>query len=208
MRDIVEQLRAASRQTGTRSVDGVAARTVTLRRHYDAPIADVWDAITDPARIGRWFLPVSGDLRLGGSYQLEGNAGGDIVGCQPPNRLAVTWFFGPRADGDIGLVEVTLAEERGGTSLVLDHIANVPPERWDEFGPGAVGVGWDLVLVGLSWHLDGQEPPNHEELESSPEVRRAMIASSEAWGVALAASGASDDEVKRAVTNTTSFYAP
>jgi uncharacterized protein YndB with AHSA1/START domain len=208
MKDIIEQLRAASRETGSRTVDGVDARTVTLRRHYDAPIADVWDAITDPARIRRWFLPVSGDLRLGGSYQTEGNAGGEIVACEPPSRLAVTWFAGPRADGDVSLVEVTLSQERDGTLLVLDHVANVPPERWGEFGPGAVGVGWDLVVLGLWMHLAGDDPRDHEALESSPEIREYSIGSSEAWGAALAASGASDEEVKRAVTNTTNFYAP
>ena len=35
------------------------------RRTYDAPIEDVWDAVTNPERISRWFLPVSGDLRAG-----------------------------------------------------------------------------------------------------------------------------------------------
>jgi uncharacterized protein YndB with AHSA1/START domain len=208
MKDILEQLSAVSRETGSRRVEGAETKTVTMRRRYDAPIDDVWDAITDPARISRWFLPVSGDLRLGGTYQLEGNAGGEIVRCEPPRHLAVTWFFGPRSDGDVSVVEVRLTDEAGATTLVLDHAATVPPDRWDEFGPGAVGVGWDLALVGLWMHLDGQETPNHEELESSPELRRAMTESSEAWGAAFAASGAPDDQVKRAVTNTTAFYVP
>lgn len=58
-------------------------RTVRLRRIYDAPIDDIWDALTDPERIGRWFLPISGDFRLGGRYQFEGNAGGEIRACAP-----------------------------------------------------------------------------------------------------------------------------
>jgi hypothetical protein len=45
-----------------------------LRRTYDAPIEDVWDACSDPDRLKRWFSPVSGDLRLGGRFQIEGNA--------------------------------------------------------------------------------------------------------------------------------------
>jgi uncharacterized protein YndB with AHSA1/START domain len=49
---------------------------VTITQVYAAPVEDVWDACTNPARIPRWFLPVSGELRLGGRYQLEGNAGG------------------------------------------------------------------------------------------------------------------------------------
>jgi uncharacterized protein YndB with AHSA1/START domain len=50
--------------------------TVVLSRVYDAPVADVWDACTDPERIPRRFLPVSGDLQPGGRFRLEGNAGG------------------------------------------------------------------------------------------------------------------------------------
>jgi uncharacterized protein YndB with AHSA1/START domain len=208
MIDIIREVEAVHREVDDRQMPAGAGRVVRLRRDYDAPIEDVWDAITDPARIQRWFLPVSGDLRLGGSYQLEGNAGGDIVRCEPPHVLAVTWFFGPKTEGDVSVVEVRLTEDSGATMLVLDHAATVPPDRWSEFGPGAVGVGWDLALLGLAWHLDGQETPNHEEFETSPEARRYMTESSEAWGVAFAASGAPDDDVKRAVANTTAFYAP
>jgi hypothetical protein len=39
---------------------------------YPASQSDLWDAVTNADRIPRWFLPVSGDLRLGGHYQLEG----------------------------------------------------------------------------------------------------------------------------------------
>ena len=54
-------------------------RHVLLRRRYDAAVEDIWDAFTDPDRMKRWFLPVTGDLRVGGCFQLEGNAGGDIL---------------------------------------------------------------------------------------------------------------------------------
>ena len=46
----------------------------------------MWDAVTSAERIPRWFLPISGDLRLGGRYQLEGNAGGEVLECAPPAR--------------------------------------------------------------------------------------------------------------------------
>jgi uncharacterized protein YndB with AHSA1/START domain len=54
----------------------------------------VWDACTDPDRLNRGFLDVTGDLRLGGSYQLEGNAHGEILRCSPPRLLAVSWIYG------------------------------------------------------------------------------------------------------------------
>jgi hypothetical protein len=40
------------------------ARTVTVARSYTAPIDHLWDACTNPQRIARWFVPVSGEPRL------------------------------------------------------------------------------------------------------------------------------------------------
>ncbi|MGH3717130.1 MAG: SRPBCC domain-containing protein, partial [Micromonosporaceae bacterium] len=102
MTDILGQLAAVHREVGRRQVRGSDCRTVLLRRDYDAPIDDVWDAITDPERIARWFVPVSGDLRLGGRYQLKDQAGGEILRCEPPRLLAVSWIYGE----DVGVSEV------------------------------------------------------------------------------------------------------
>ena len=85
--DVDKEARAIERAVGQRTMPAGEARTVLLQRTYDAPVEDVWDAITDPQRIARWFLPVTGDLRLGGTYQLEGNAGGKILRCEPPHSF-------------------------------------------------------------------------------------------------------------------------
>ena len=81
MNDLIAELERVRRSVG----DDGARKVVELRRSYDADVADVWDACTNPERIPRWFLPISGDLRLGGRFQLEGNAGGEIKECDPPN---------------------------------------------------------------------------------------------------------------------------
>ena len=67
------------------------AHVVELSRQYDTPVEDEWDSCTDPARISRWFLPVTGELRVGGRYQLQGNAGGRIESCDPPHGFSATW---------------------------------------------------------------------------------------------------------------------
>ena len=87
-------------------------------------------------------LPISGDLKLGGRYQLEGNAGGTITRCDPPTHLALTWEYG----GQVSWVDVRLSPERQGTRAGLEHAAHMPDEFWAQYGPGAVGVGWDLGL--------------------------------------------------------------
>ena len=76
-------------RSGTR--DGEPTRIAVARRTYPTDRADLWDAVTSPDRVPRWFLPLGGDLREGGSYQLEGNAGGTVETCRAPESFAVTW---------------------------------------------------------------------------------------------------------------------
>ena len=73
--------------------DGQPARVVSGARTYATSAEDLWDAVTNAERIPRWFLPITGDLKLGGRYQLEGNAGGEITRCESPEALDVTWEY-------------------------------------------------------------------------------------------------------------------
>ena len=207
--NIVDEINAIHRATGSRDVSGEEARTVLLRRTYDAPVEDVWDACTTAEWIGRWFMPVTGELRLGGRYQLQGNAGGEVLRCEPPKLLRVSWVMG-EAPG-FSEVEVRLAaRDAERTVLELEHVAVVPPGMWDRFGPGAVGVGWDLGLLGLGLYLAGEPsgPEMAEKWQYSDEARDFMTRSSGAWGTAYAASGAPEDTVAAAVDATTGFYVP
>ena len=84
-----------AREIRTGERDGVTTRVVVARRSYETDQGDLWHAITEAERIPRWFLPVSGELRPGAWYQLEGNAGGVIEVCDAPDYLAVTWTLSP-----------------------------------------------------------------------------------------------------------------
>jgi hypothetical protein len=94
------------------------------------------------------------------------------------------------------------------TTFVLEHTAIVPDEMWDQFGPGAVGVGWDGGVLGLALHLRGGSVDDPIAWQLSEEGREWATRSSEAWGAAYAAAGADAATVERAVANTTAFYAP
>lgn len=181
-------------------------KTVALRRHYDAGVEDVWQACTDAGRLSRWFLPVSGDLRLGGDYRFEGNAGGEILACEPPRLLKVSWLFGESPG--FSEVEVRLSEEDGGTLFELVHTAEVPPEMWGVYGPGAVGVGWDLALLGLGLHLSGGDLSDRGGFDRTEDGRRFITASSRAWGEAFERAGATPGEAAAATAQTTAFYLP
>src|SRR3954465_682447 len=109
MQDIIDELTAVHRRVGRSAIAAGEARVVSLRRTYPAPIEDVWDVITNPDRIPRWFLPVTGDFRVGGTYQLQGNAGGEIRVCDAPTHLVLTWVFGENpTPADVTEVEVRL----------------------------------------------------------------------------------------------------
>ena len=208
MIDIVREIEAVQREVGTGRVPDGEGKAIRMRRTYQAPIEDVWDALTDPHRIGRWFLPISGDYRIGGRYQFEGNAGGEILACDRPNRLKVTWIFGDAPAGS-SEVEVRLAADGDeATTLELEHTAIVPDEMWSEFGPGAVGVGWEGGFLGLALHLTGGSVDDPVAWQLSDEGREFNTRSSEAWGEASRVAGADADTVAHNVASTTAFYAP
>ena len=92
--DIAGRINAVTRKVGDSEHRGRAAKVVVARCAFDTSPDDLWEAITNVERIPCWFLPISGDLRLGGRYQLKGNAGGEILSCDPPRHLSVTWEFG------------------------------------------------------------------------------------------------------------------
>jgi uncharacterized protein YndB with AHSA1/START domain len=208
--DVIREIEAIAREVGSGRIAATDARVVRLRRTYDAAIDDVWDALTNPDRISRWFLPITGDFRLGGSYQLEGNAGGTIVACDRPNSFRITWVYGePASPSDTSEVEIRLtAEGVESTTVELEHVAAVPPEMWDQFGPGAVGVGWDGGMLGLGLHLEGGEIAIEDRAAwpFSDEGREFYQRSSEAWGEANHAAGADAETVAGNVAATTAFY--
>lgn len=206
MIDVTHQINAVGRKVGTRMLEAGEARIVTIGQTYDADLDDVWDACTDPERIPRWFLPVSGELRVHGRYQLEGNAGGRIERCDPPKGFAATWEYG----GDVSWIELRLSTDpKGGTRFELEHTAHVDDERWAEFGPGAVGVGWDLALMGLAIHLSSGravDPQESATWTASDEGIRFMSLSSQRWCEASMVAGADRADAQAAADRTTAAY--
>ena len=202
--NVEAQLYAATRCVSSLERDGVSVHAVTVVRSYPTTVDDLWDAVTNGRRISRWFLPVSGELELDGRYQLKGNAGGVIKACQPPSHFEATWEFG----GDVSWVEVHIAEDgNGDPRLSLTHTARHSP-HWDEYGPGAAGVGWEMGLVGLSIHITQPEETLQDEaaFAASPEGMAFIAGSSRGWEEAAVAAGKDPAAARAAASRTTAFY--
>jgi uncharacterized protein YndB with AHSA1/START domain len=187
---------------------GKPAFVAIAGRTYDTTVEDLWDALTTAERLARWF-PVEGDLELGGRYRIEGNASGTIERCEPPRALDVTWEMGPTTSW----VSVRLAPDGERARLTLEHIAHreaVGEEFLAQFGPGAVGIGWDLALRALELHMaDPDSALDRAEAEAwvlSPEGNAFVRTSGEAWGAAHAESGEDPAEARAKAERTIGFY--
>lgn len=205
--DADAELGRVHREVGTRRIEGGTADTVLLRRTYETGADDLWQALTSADRLGRWLLPVTGELSPGGHYRLEGNAAGEILECVAPERLRVTWLFGP----DPGISEVMVRLTPAGparTVLELEHLAVPSAEFRARYGPSAAGVGWDMVLHALARHVAGATFGRTEAgtWETSPEGRGFLTHSGEAWGAAYAAAGADPRTVESTTAATVAFY--
>ena len=154
MIDVVHEIEAVQREVGTGRIaagEGPCPASGDLRRpdrrglgRPDGPGPDRPLVPADQRR-----LPARRDLPV------RGQRGGEIVACDRPNRLKVTWMHGaggaaPPSGGrgpSPGCAATT------ATVLQLEHVAVVPDEFWDQYGPGAVGVGWEGGFLGLALHL-------------------------------------------------------
>lgn len=195
---VIREVRSSTR-------NGEPTKIAIARRMYPADQADLWDALTNADRIPRWFLPVSGDLRVGGRYQLAGNAGGVVERCKEPESFAVTWEFG----GMLSWLEVTLTPAGERTALELAHEAYVDPDLWGQFGPGAVGVGWDLALMGLGRHIDSGasvDPELAVTFPASPEGAEFIRSAAADWAAAAIADGEEPGAARQAAARTATFY--
>ena len=207
--DYTNAFGAEFREVDDRTREGRPVRTVVATRVYATNRDDLWNALTDAERIPRWFLPVSGQFEPGGRFQLEGNAAGSILRCEPPESLEVTWEFG----GNVSWVHLRLAQEDERTRLTLEHL--IPKDEaseahWKQFGPGATGVGWDLSFVGLALHLEsGGKAVDRSEAEAwmGSDAGKAFLRdSARLWGDAHRKAGEAPEVAEAMARRTADFY--
>jgi uncharacterized protein YndB with AHSA1/START domain len=138
------------------SYDGTLERTgdggvIRFERHLPYPILDVWDAITNPARLVEWWLPfdadITVDLREGG--QMVFAAGGD-----EPAAITCTIL---RVDPPM-LLEHTHVDGASYLRWELEPVDGSCVLRLSHFVTDTAGAIDNCYLVGMDTSLARLEP--------------------------------------------------
>jgi len=126
------------KNTGTLKVVTQGDREIVMTRVFDAPRDLVFDALTKPELLKRWFGPhgwtlteCEVDLRVGGAWRFFSHGpGGRTMGMRgvyreivPPERIQYTESFDEWAEQGSALITTTLAERDGRTTLTCVSLA-------------------------------------------------------------------------------------
>ena len=203
MKEIFDFAKLVKRKVEQRQHEGRPAYAIILESTYDVDANELWDALTNKDRLSLWFLPVSEELRTGGNYQFEGNAKGSINRCDQPKGFDITWEFGD----NVSWVKVELtAVTESQTTLRLEHLAIAEGEHWENYGPGAGGVGWDMGIGGLGNYIRTHETVDQEAFFACPEYREFVSFSSKDWCEAACNAGYDQEKSIAAANRTEKFY--
>jgi uncharacterized protein YndB with AHSA1/START domain len=121
-------------------------REIVISRTFNAPARIVFDAVTKPELVKRWWAPKSHcvtlvkcdiDLRVGGKYRyvMQQDKGPELAfsgtysEVTPPTRVAYEEIFEPMAAAGAVKVTVTFEEEDGKTRMVMHSLYPSPQVR-------------------------------------------------------------------------------
>ena len=137
--------------------DASGRPTLVITRDFPAPSEGVWASVTEPARLATWLGTFTGDPASGRVvFRMTAEDGApaedmEIVECDPPRLLAVTWHTGT---GEWHL-RLVLTETAGVTRLTFTQ-PGIDPVEAESVGPGweyyldrlvAAGTGGDVAAI-------------------------------------------------------------
>lgn len=132
----------------------------------DAPILRVWDALTEPTQLGKWFGS-AGKFRRGAddtlqlSWEAHGSYHATIEAEEKPHWFAWRWALAPDVEpspGNSTLVEFRLLDLDGRTRLSVTESGFVSLDLTEGEKGAAVNdnlAGWVGGFVGLKQYLEG-----------------------------------------------------
>lgn len=130
------------------------ADPIILEQTLNAPVARVWDALTNPDSMKQWYFDLPG-FKAEVGYEFEFYGGKDehnpyrhlcrVTEVAPGKKIAYTW----RYDGYAGnsLVTFELFEKEDKTRLLLTHsgLETFPAENKD-LAKENFAAGWNQII--------------------------------------------------------------
>ena len=171
-----------------RTIPSGEARVAVFTRSYETTVEDLWDACTDPGRLRRWYVPVSGDLRRGGTFEQVNMGSGTILACDAPHLLKLS------LGGGVDEIEVRLsAGPQDGTAILeLQHATtldshDIGGQTYDAIF--CMGGGYYPRLQALDQHLRGTLPEDYDSaaFHLNPDMRATIERGSAAMAALLEA---------------------
>ena len=145
----------------------MSGHIATAQCEIDAQPEDVWDALTNPARIREYMFgsEVSTDWKPGSPItwkgEFEGKAfedKGEIISFEPGRRLEVTHFSPLTGQEDrpenYHRVSYDVAEDNGRTTVTLQQDGNESADQAEQFS-----ANWQQMLDGLKAEVEGGGSP-------------------------------------------------
>ena len=130
------------------------------------------------------------------------------MACERPSFIAVTGEM----MGGVSWVDLSFAPEGTGKRVTVRHTAgtaDLPAAMWDQFGPGAVGSGWEGGFLRLEMTLNTPDAPRDPALatwHAKPEGRAFFTDSAKAWAKAAIAGGEDAEKMRATMPNLIAFY--
>ncbi len=147
---------------GTVTFEGEHA-TIAFERRYAHPVQAVWDALTNPEHLARWYMTRARlDARPGGSIDYvsgisQFHVTGKILTWDPPRVFEHEWNVEPREHlpkGERAVVRWELTPDGDGTILRITH-RHLTPQTAKGFVSGT-----HAFLDRLEDQLDGRPLTN------------------------------------------------
>ena len=211
MIDIVREIDAVQREVGSGRLAAGEARTIRLRRTYDA---------ADRRRLGRADEPGADQplvparsAATTGSAAATSSRATPAAGSSPANGRTgcpVTWGFAEMGDAAMSELELRLTPDGDEATRLRAraHGDRARRRRGRCSDPAPSAWAGTQGVLGLALHLRGGSVGDPTAWQLSDEGRAFATRSSEAWGAASAAAGADAETVARNVASTNGFYAP
>jgi uncharacterized protein YndB with AHSA1/START domain len=164
------------------------ARVAVFTRTYPTTVEDLWDACTNPERLGRWYTTVTGDLRVGGTFEQVLMGSGTILVCDAPHLLRLSLGGGT----DEIEARVSAGPEDGTATLEVEHATThdsheIGGQMYDAIF--CMGGGYYPRLLALDLHLRGTLPDDYDStaFHLNPDMRAPIERGSAAMAALLEA---------------------